>query len=234
MKRIAIVDDDERVRNLLKSYVERYSEAHTEPLQASLFSFPELFLTNYKPEYDIVLMDIDMPGMDGMETARRLRELDGRVVLLFVTNLAQYAIQGYEVSATDFVVKPVSYDTFAYKLTRALRLVPESMRPSLLLRTEHGTATVEMDDVKYIEVQGHYVFYHTHKDVYRVRGSLKGTIEELNDPTFFICDKGFIVNLAYIDEVGQNTVTVGEETINVSRAKRKALLDALAAYHNRK
>lgn len=234
MKRIAVVDDDERVRLLLKSYIERYSASCSEPLQASLFSFPELFLTNYRPEYDIVLMDIDMPGMDGMETARRLRELDERVVLLFVTNLAQYAIQGYEVAATDFLVKPVSYDTFAYKLSRAIKFVPESRRPSLLLRTENGTVTVEMDDVKYIEVQGHYVFYHTHKDIYRVRGSLKGTVEELNDPAFFVCDKGYIVNLAYIDAIGQNTVTVAEETINVSRARRKALLDALSAYHNRK
>lgn len=234
MKRIAIVDDDERIRNQLKTYIDRYSETAAEPFQASLFPFPELFLTNYRPDYDIVLMDIDMPGMDGLETARRLRALDERVVLLFITNLAQYAINGYEVAATDFVVKPVSYETFAYKLTRALRYVRESTRPSLLLKTEDGTATVEMDDVKYIEVQGHYVFYHTHREIYRLRGSLKGTIEELNDPAFFVCDKGFIVNLAYIDEVDANTVTVAGETINVSRAKRKALLDALSAYHNRK
>lgn len=234
MKRIAIVDDDERMRRLLKSYIDKYSETHAEKLQTSLFAFPELFLTNYRPEYDIVLMDIDMPSMDGLEASRRLRELDERVVLLFVTNLAQYAIKGYEVAATDFVVKPVTYETFSYKLTRALKYVPESKRPSLLLKTEDGTATVELDDVKYIEVQGHYVFYHTHKDVYRIRGSLKQTVEEINDPQFFVCDKGVIVNLAYVDAIQTNTVTVNGEQINVSRPKKKALMDALSAYHNRK
>lgn len=234
MKRIAIVDDDERVRNLLASYLARYSEEHCETFMPSVFAFPELFLTNYKPVYDIVLMDIDMPGMNGLEAARRLRELDERVVLLFITNLAQYAINGYEVQAADFVVKPVSYEKFEQKLTRALRFVPESTRPSLLIRTENGTVTVDIDDAKYIEVQGHYVFYHTPREVYRVRGSLKQTVEEINDEQFFVCDKCYIVNLAYVEAVNGNSVVVDGETVNVSRPKKKALMDALAAYHNRK
>ena len=234
MKRIAIVDDDEQMRLLLKSYIDKFSESYSEKLQVSLFAFPELFLTNYRPEYDMVLMDIDMPSMNGLQASKRLRKLDENVVLVFVTNLAQYAIKGYEVDATDFIVKPVSYEKFAVKLTRALKHVPEGGSQTLLLKTEDGTVTVDISDVKYIEVQGHYVFYHTHKDVYRIRGSLKQTIEKVNNQQFFVCDKCFIVNLAYIEAVLTNTVSVDGEEINVSRPKKKALMDALSAYHNRK
>lgn len=234
MRRVAIVDDDARIRDQLQSYFAQYSENHKEQFQLSIFSFAELFLTNYRPVYDIVMMDIDMPGMNGLEAAHRLRKLDERAVLLFVTNLAQYAINGYEVSATDFIVKPVSYRMFEYKLTRALKYVPEDRRPMLLLKTETGVATVAMDDVMYVQVEGHNVFYHTEKEVYRARGSLKQTEQELNDPQFFMCDKCCLVNLAYVEAVNGSTITVGGEELSVSRPKKKAFMDALAAYHNKK
>ena len=234
MRRVAIVDDDARMRNQLQSYFAQYSETHREQFQLSVFGFAELFLTNYKPVYDIVMMDIDMPGMNGLEAAHRLRKLDERAVLLFVTNLAQYAINGYEVSATDFIVKPVSYKIFEYKLTRAMKYVPEDGRPMLLLKTETGLATVAMDDVMYVQVEGHNIFYHTEKEIYRARGSLKQTEQELNDPQFFMCDKCCLVNLAYVEAVNGSTITVGGEELSVSRPKKKAFMDALAAYHNRK
>lgn len=233
MWRIAIVDDEERIREQLKAYFRRYESERKEQFQVSLFGFAELFLTNYKPEYDVILMDIDMPGMDGLKAAHRLRALDERAVLIFVTNLAQYAINGYEVSATDFVVKPVSYRTFDQKLTRALSRIPGNTRPSLLLKTETGIATVEMYDVKYIDVQGHNIFYHTAKETYRIRGSLKQAERELNDPSFFMCDKCCLVNLAYVEAVDGSTITVGGQELSVSRPKKKAFMDALAAYHNR-
>lgn len=234
MRRIAIVDDDERIRNQLKEYLERYEQETGETFLVSEFGFAELFLTNYKPEYDIVFMDIDMPGMNGLSAAKRLRELDERVVLIFATNLAQYAINGYEVAATDFIVKPFRYDKFSQKLGRALKFVPESTRPTLLIRTESATVTVELDDVIYVEVNGHNVFYHTAKDVYRVRGSLKQAEEELNDSKFFVCDKSCMVNLDYVEEISGNMITVAGQKLCVSRSKRKPLMDALAAHHNRK
>lgn len=233
MYKVAIVDDDARIREQLQSYIQNYQEKTGVQFQLQVFGFAELFLTNYRPVFDLVLMDIDMPGINGLDAARRMRELDEKAVLIFVTNLAQYAIKGYEVAATDFVVKPVDYQKFEHKLTRALKYVPDRQSPSLLLKTETGTATVSMDDITYIEVQGHTVSYHTRKEVFRIRGSLKQTQEELNDPRFFACDKCYLVNLGYVEALDGNALTAGGERINVSRAKKKAFMDALAAYHNR-
>ncbi len=232
MKRIAIIDDDVKIRQQLQEYLSRFGESYKEQFQIKTFSFPELFLTDYKPEYDIIFMDIDMPGMDGLKASRRFRELDEKTVLIFVTNLAQYAIKGYEVAATDFVVKPVKYDVFEKKLQRAFRFIPVNDKATLMLKTENGLVSVEVDDIQFIEVQGHNVFYHTAKDVYRIRGSLKESAREIDSDKFFMCDKCYLVNLAYVEAVKGNTVTVSGQEINVSRPKKKLFMDALAQYHS--
>lgn len=234
MLRIAVVDDEPLMRERMQSYLEQFGKQYGHAMNIRVFPFSELFLTNYRPVFDIVLMDIDMPGMNGMEAARRMRQLDQRAVLIFVTNLAQYALQGYEVDATDFIVKPFSYEKFEQKLLRAVRRLPRSDRPYLILKVEDGSVMVSIDDIKYVEVQGHNVFYHTVREVYRVRGSLKETFKELNDPQFFICNKCYIVNLAYVAAVNGSDVVVDDESIEVSRPKKKALMNALAAFHNQR
>lgn len=232
MWRIAIVDDQPSVREQMKSYFERYQSEHQEQFQIALFAHAELFLADYKPVYDIVLMDIDMPGMDGMTAAHRLRKLDGQVVLIFVTNLAQYAINGYEVSAVDFVVKPVDYAKFEFKLARALGRVLPRERPTVMIRSEDGIVLVEQDDVTYVEVEGHNLFYHTASGTYRTRGSLKQAEAEFAPPRFFTCNKCYIVNLALVEGVKDNIAIVAGNEIAISRPKKKRFMEALAAYYN--
>ena len=232
MWKVAVVDDQASVRAQMQSYFERYQQEHGERFQLYPFEDPVLFLDRYRPEYDLVLMDIDMPSMDGLTAAHRLRKLDPKVVLMFVTNLAQYAINGYEVSAVDFVVKPVSYAKFAFKLKRALKLAAPKDRKMVLIRTEDGTMAVERDDVTYVEVQGHNLFYHTVETTYRVRGSLKQAEEELGGMPFFTCNKCYIVNLAFVDAVRENVAVVAGDEIVVSRPKKKTFMEALAAYYN--
>ena len=232
MWRVAIVDDQQSVRTQMQSYFERYQQEHQQQFRLSLFGNAELFLDQYKPVYDVVLMDIDMPGMNGLAAARRLRKLDEQVVLMFVTNLAQYAINGYEVSAVDYVIKPVDYSKFEFKLTRALSMVPPKNRQMVLVRTEDGVASVERADVTYVEVQGHSLFYHTASETYRVRGSLKQAEADFMPPQFFTCNKCYIVNLAYVEEIRNNVAVVAGEEVMISRPKKKPFMEALAAYYN--
>lgn len=233
MWRVAVVDDQASVRTQMQSYFQRYQQDRGERFQISYFENAALFLDRYQPEYDLILMDIDMPGMDGLTAAHRLRKLDSKVVLVFVTNLAQYAINGYEVRAVDFVVKPVNYGKFAFKLERALKLTPPKDRPMVLIKTEDGTVALEHSDVTYVEVQGHNLFYHTEEEIYRVRGSLKQAEEEFGKPPFFTCNKCYIVNLAFVEEVRDNVAVVAGEEIVVSRPKKKTFMEALAAHYNR-
>ena len=109
MVRIAIVEDEQEQADRLQSHIRRYGEEHQIGTQVTVCSNVITFLEQYKAEFDIVFMDIMMPMMNGMDAAHLLREKDDKVMLIFVTSMRQYALQGYDVAAADFIVKPVPY-----------------------------------------------------------------------------------------------------------------------------
>lgn len=113
MTRIAIVEDEAAVREQLAGYVQRYTRQYGTQFEVTMFTDGVEILEDYRPVYDIIFLDVEMQHLDGMETARRIRELDSDVLLIFITNMAQYAIKGYAVGALDYVLKPVPYFAFS-------------------------------------------------------------------------------------------------------------------------
>ena len=119
MYNIAIIEDERDAAQLIRSYLDEYSKSSGEQFTVYEFSNAVRFLENYTAKYDIVFMDIELPDMNGMEASRRLRMMDKDVILIFVTNMAQCAVSGYEVEAFSFIVKPATYNNFVMKLERA-------------------------------------------------------------------------------------------------------------------
>ena len=119
MLRCAIVEDSPRELEHLKECLARYSAERDIPLETTVFGDAASFLEHYRADYDIVFMDIELPGINGMEAAHRLREIDRQVILIFVTNMAQFAVKGYEVDALDYIIKPAQYGPLSIKLDRA-------------------------------------------------------------------------------------------------------------------
>ncbi len=101
------------MRKQLSDYVYKFGKENSIPVETVTFGSGDEILDGYKPEYGVIIFDIDMPGMNGMDTARKIREMDEKVVILFVTNIAQYAINGYEVEAVEYILKPIGYFDFA-------------------------------------------------------------------------------------------------------------------------
>lgn len=139
--KIAIVEDELCCQENIKKLLMRYSEEHH--MEFSFFTFDNgsKFLDEFKPfEYDIVFMDIDMPGINGMETAKEMRQKDDEAILVFVTDLAQYAIKGYEVDAYDFIVKPVNYEHLVMKFSRLIPVVSQrkKQKPILISKNAGG------------------------------------------------------------------------------------------------
>jgi len=130
-------------------------------------------LEDYRPIYDIILLDIEMPKVNGMDAAQQIRQIDDEVVLMFITNMATYAIRGYEVGALDFVMKPVNYYTFSMKLTRALKGVRQKEQQQILLTLADGVKKVGVQQIYYVEVQNRILHYHTGEGEFQMRGTMQ-------------------------------------------------------------
>lgn len=143
MPRIAVVDDQPDMRQQLCSMIDQYSRENNCMLEVTAFSDGAQIITNYCKGFDIIFLDIEMPELGGMDAAERIRTVDPDVVLVFVTNMAQYAIRGYEVDALDFVLKPVNYYQFSTKLARALQRVQRRKGGQIALQTAGGRAAAE-------------------------------------------------------------------------------------------
>lgn len=222
---ITIVDDDPKMRQQLSSYVKRYGAENGAGFNVLTFKSGDELLSDYQPDHDIIVLDIDMPGTNGLDTARKIRELDGEVVIMFVTNIAQYAINGYEVEAVDYVLKPISYYDFALKLSRAMRRVRQKRTDALVLNTSEGPVKVDVEDILYVEVLGHYLIYHTKKADHQVRGSFKEQEDLLRQHQFSRCHKSYMVNLAYVKNIRAQGVVLRDSIIPLGRSYKETLME---------
>ena len=204
MTRIAIVEDEAAVREQLAGYVQRYTRQYGTQFEVTMFTDGVEILEDYRPVYDIIFLDVEMQHLDGMETARRIRELDSDVLLIFITNMAQYAIKRYAVGALDYVLKSVPVDG--------------------------GMRRLDDATIYYIESEGHRVHFYTEDGDFSAPGALKALEEKQAGRLFARCNSGYLVNLAQVSGVQQNTVQVGPHELQISRPKRRAFLAALADY----
>ena len=149
--RIALVDDDRAFLEKMKGYAGQAAEEEKVDCIVETFSDSVAFLDGFSAVYDVIFLDIEMPGTDGLETARRIRKVDESVSLIFVTNMAQYAINGYEVNALDFIVKPVEYYTFLDKFRKALRFQSTRREKTALREGEDGIVRVPFSEIYYLE-----------------------------------------------------------------------------------
>lgn len=116
MVRIAIVEDEDSYVEILQSFLKRYQEECGQKFYVTVFRDGDEIVEKYKANFDIILMDIKMRCMDGMTAAEHIREVDQEVIIMFITNMIQYAIRGYAVNAMDYILKPVKYFAFFSKI----------------------------------------------------------------------------------------------------------------------
>ena len=172
-----------------------------------------------------------MPGIDGMETAKKIRELDEETFLVFVTNMAQYAIHGYEVDAFDFVVKPVQYAPFCMKMQKLLNMMKMREKKYLTVNQANGVSRVFLQEIIYVEVCNHKLFFHTERGDVEGRGSLGQLEKDLAESTFARCNSGYIVNLRNIKSIEKDMVLMSNcDRLPVSRARKKEFLHRFAMY----
>lgn len=225
--RIAVVEDDDRDLKKIKDFLGRFRIEKGIALSVQVFRDGEDITENYSPEYDIIFLDIQMRFMDGMAAARLIREKDTSVILIFLTSMTGFAIQGYEVEALDYILKPVSYELFSRKLERAidkLHLEPEYM---VLIRVREGAVKMPVSHIYYIESSSHQMFYHTKNGEYCARGRLDDLEKELTSHGFYRINRGVLVNLIHVSAVRNDCCVIDGRQIPVSRQKKSEFMREL-------
>lgn len=230
MKRIAIVEDEREYQDILTEFIKRYGEECGEDFQISIYQDGIDFVDEYVSQYEILLLDIKMKFMDGMEAAKKIREKDHNVLILFITNLAEYAIQGYDVAARGFVIKPVTYRAFSMQIEKLCREINERADLTVSVPLPGGIRNVSMKSIYYIESQGHYLHVCLKSETVVFYSTLKEFEKKLDAKRFCRCSSGVIVNLQHVQKVENSIVYVNQVPLPVSRARKKSFMEALTEY----
>lgn len=230
MIKIAIVEDEYAYAMQLQEYLHKYEQENGEVFEITIYADGDEIVHKYKSQFDIILMDVEMKFMDGMSAAEEIRKIDTEVVIIFITNMPQYAIRGYAVDALDYVLKPVSYFAFSQKLNRAIVRMKRREQKTLLMSIKGGTVRIDVTNIYYIESQGHTLIFHTASGVYEGPGKMKDMEEQLEEAHFFRGNKGYLINLEHVEEVKDGYAIVKKDKLILSRARKKEFLEALTHY----
>ncbi len=226
--RIAVCDDEPQYRQQAVQAINTCTKSLD--VLTDVFESGNAFLQAFqKHPYDLVFLDIEMPEMDGITLARKLRGLSQEVPIVFLTSHIEYALEGYEVNALRYLTKPIQSE----KLQELLGYVMERMREQriLWLKTDMGEERVFVKEILYLEAQNQNILIRTADREYLVRYNLGEYEKELLQDGFFRIHRGYLVSLRHVKSLGKHEVILSENTVlPVSRTKEKALKEALFQY----
>lgn len=230
--RIAVVENELNVAQNDIVLLERYAKENSLLLETSIFQNGYEFLDT-EEEFDAVLMDIDMPGLNGMEVAEKLREKNKTIDIIFTTNLPQFAVDGYKVQALDFVIKPVTFPNLSFAMEKVVEKKRNIVNGSFFLRIGGFARRIHNEEVLYIEMVNHYIVLHeTDMEPVRIRGSLKMIDDLLNPEIFVKINSGIIINISKVSSF-ENGLVLMEDGSNLplSRSHKKEFAVRLAEFY---
>lgn len=232
MFHIAICDDTTEIRLLLQQYFKKFEAEADFPLALDAYASGEALLKADPTSYDLLILDVQMEGMNGIETARRIRQAGGQMTIIFFTNYVQYALEGYEVQAYRFLLKPLTYEQFSDVVGTALRQMRERKQDCLNIRQKDSVTRIVIAEIAYVETErGHIVLHTKGKETISSSMTMKEIEETLSIHRFFRCHTAYLVNMREIKKVTQQSVVLKEDTvIPLSKHRRKEMKEALALY----
>lgn len=230
MINFAVVEDNPKFLKQIFTYLDRYhKEYHTE-FQIESYTDGESFLAENYSRFDVVFLDIILPGKNGMEIAQEIRKRDAHLVIVFITNMVQYAVKGYSVNALDYILKPITYPSFCLTIDKILSALRQRTDIKLTITVADGIHRIPVSAIFYLEVSGHNVIFHTSDGIFTVRSSLKELEETLSDRGFSKCNKCYLVNLRHVTAVTRTEVTVGDADLQMSRRSYPEFIKCLTEF----
>lgn len=232
MYRALIVEDDPQAAETLHAHLKRYAAERGASFSVEILPSALEFPEGTHPA-DVIFMDIGLPGVSGMEAAEVMRQTDELTPLIFVTDLAQYAVRGYQVDALDFMVKPVTYEDFALRMGRAMRVMDRNADGTVGVTTDEGLRVIAEKDVVYVEIFRHDLYWHVADSArpLHARGTLTKVAEELGAERFCRVSASHLINMGQLALIRPESVVMSDGTeIVISRRRRREVLQTLTRY----
>ncbi len=235
MINIAIVDDEPEFASLLEnSLLEYFQEERLKkevPFHIDVYPSAILFLEKCSG-YNIIFMDIDLPIINGLTASKELREKNENAILIYCTNYARFAIDGYQYNASDYLVKPVNKQHLKMTMDKAVESIESMKKSSITISVDKSKKIVKLDDIEFVEVKGKLLYFHLTKDrVFVERRSLKEVSQELDSARFVRCNHCYLVNVDYVKEFDEdNVVLTSGDILAMSRNKKKEFQEKVTVY----
>ena len=227
---VVIVEDDVLASNMLVSFFTDYTIEKGREIKIDCYNSPHQFLEEFKSQYDLVLLDIQMPGLSGIQVAEKIRQTDENIIIVFITEIAQYAIAGYKVRAMDYILKPVSFYDFSYMVDNAFKILKSREQKSIVVTSKQCLVKILISSIYFIEVQNHKLYIHTNSETYETWASLSSIESELPQEMFSRINSGVTVNLNHVLSVNNDSVILPCGELPLSRRRKKEFCSNLARY----
>lgn len=239
MIHVAICEDEKLQIEYLVSLLKKWELHINSKWKLSIASFENaeqfIFSLEDQPNYDLMILDIEMGEMNGMELARRIRQDDKNVKIIFITGFKEFVYEGYEVGAIRYMIKPVKENEF-YKLMEAVCSdIDCSQKEYFLINFKGQIHKVEFGDILYVEANGHYLALHTVKGIHEWKASLDSVASEFEGHGFSMIRRGLYVNPEHIIRIGrEECVLDNDEKLPISKNRYLAINQEFIAYYKRK
>lgn len=230
--KVCIIEDDEKYHKIVKDLIKKYGMKNNVNFNVEEFYNGIDFLETYKGNYDFIIMDIEMPQLNGIQICEELRKNDPFVPVIIISHSSQYAVKGYSVNAYGYVLKPIEEFDFHFLIDKVLAYIKEKEKNYIVLSTKTMMKKIDINDIYYLEVSSHVLRFKTRNDDIQIRAKIKDYEEKLLKYGFVRCDNSYLVNLKYCSNVNisESTININGEIITISRPKKKTFLEALTKY----
>lgn len=229
--RIAICDDEESQRALIIKYLQEWAVLHRQIIETASYSGAEAFLFTWEEDkqFDLLILDIEMGTLSGMDLAGKIREENEEIPILFITGYETYMAQGYEVSAIQYLLKPMNKDKLFAVLDKLQK--GKKIEQKMPFQTEDGMLFLKPSQIWYVEASGHYSMMHTVDGSYQLRHSFTEVLKMLGSRTEFVhCHRSYLVNLQHVSAITRTELILDSPVkIPISRSSYKSVNQAFIA-----
>lgn len=231
MIHIAVCDDERDFVAYLSELLTRYAQETGEEMKVTAYYDGMELIEGYDTTIDLIFLDIQMKLVDGLRAAERIRQLDEKVGLIFLTTLTQCTLEGYKYQAADYIIKPIKYVRLKAEMDQWIRRNRKNDSPAIVVANDAGKYKVYLRTLRYVETFNRNLLLHTDQEKIVCYKSMKEMEQELAGHGFVRCHTSYIVNLFFVKGVNKLEITlVTGETIPISQPKRKLFMEQLAEY----